>query len=218
MKYNYEIKQLQVCHLNQDPAVQVCPNYIYEFLSKGHHVSHFPCGTFPSIPFKEKETSALSHVTHKFAAENITQEYSDYYVFKPRQKKGKGLESERRTYVIANPADSLAPSPETKCNQENALVFPGSYIWWSPTHEVSDKSYYGNNKFTVKLTDMIKCYEKSLQSKPNDIPCVHFRCGGTLRYDKQACKVIIVCPVQCPELDKDEESFPIMKEKELDFG
>ena len=60
---------------------------------------------------------------------------------------------------------------------------------------------FGNKKISGNLTKLLQCYQEALKPRL-DLPKIHqrylpeieFRCGGTLRYNRQICKVIIICP------------------------
>ena len=54
------------------------------------------------------------------------------------------------------------------------------------------KSQYGNKKISGDITKLLQCYQEARFQRY--LPKIEFRCGGTLRYNRQICKVIIVCP------------------------
>lgn len=154
----------------------------------------------------------MSHVTHDFQAKQIDQ--GDNYVFKPKEKTGKGGRSSKSTYRIINSIESLSPNEDTKYElvYEDECLLPGCYSWWSPSHEIDHddkRSIFGNNEYRINLTELLKCYQQAMKGESDALPNIHFRCGGTFRYKKQACKVIIVCPVK---------SFEPRKAPPFDFG
>lgn len=188
----------------------------FEVHFTAHHVTHLPWTTHYSMGTTVLETSELCHVTHDLATTKIQQE--NHFVFKPSRKTlrnygSHGGSDKCTTYIIDNPAESLHPTQNTYYSSEDSKgFFPGTYIWWSPSNESPNHpSYFGNRKFTINLTKLLQCYQSVIKKGEGPLPNIHFRCGGTLRYDKQVCKVIIICPVDCPELS--EDSFP-----PFDFG
>lgn len=52
------------------------------------------------------------------------------------------------------------------------------------------ESRYGNNAFCSKFPDLLRAYAKSRESEVNKI-CI--RIGGTLRYPREICYVLIIC-------------------------
>ena len=98
-------------------------------------------------------------------------------------------------------------------------LFPGCYSWWSIDHNhylspssnyyysdlFTSLSRYGNVKFSGYIIQLLQYYQEAYDVDP--LPHVQFRCGGTLRYKKEICKVVIVCTNTYP-LPEDE--FPII--------
>ena len=63
------------------------------------------------------------------------------------------------------------------------------------------KSIYGNRAFSCKFRDLIQSYAASRRS---DVGKICIRKGGTLRYKKEICYVLIIC-IDCDE-DREELS------------
>ena len=176
------------------------------------------------------EVNELCHVTHNQPASKIDQ--GNYFIFKPNKKIGKAGYNNYdgstigETFVICEPTDQ-PPTEETKYhyidpNDPDDKVFPGYYIWWSidrdryppppPGHYYShfftSYSRYGNVKFSGYITKLLRCYQEAYNINP--LPHIQFRCGGTLRYDYEICKVVIVCTeIHYPQ---PQEDFPVMWE------
>lgn len=152
---------------------------------------------------KSVVTDTICHVTHDGPAEEIDE--GEFYVFKPFKKNGKPPGNKRSTYIICDAAESKAPNEDTKYRKvsEHESLLPGCYTWWSPAeNQPGEMSPFGNRTFTAKLTDLFKCYQESCGL--SDLSEVQLRIGGTLRYDRRACKLIIVCSSKCEELNEDE--------------
>ena len=160
----------------------------------------------------------LCHITHNQPAREIDGE--DYFEFKSAPKVGKG--GDENTYVIRQAIDQTTPpTGETEyrpvASDEN--LFPGYYSWWSIDNDGHDlspylndyyfsnlftsSSRYGNNKFSANIVELLQCYKKAF----NPLSHIQFRCGGTLRYKQEICKVVIVCT---NEHHLPEDKFPRM--------
>ena len=53
------------------------------------------------------------------------------------------------------------------------------------------KSRYGNNAFSIKLSDLLSSYERSRIDMRGSHVCL--RVGGTLRYKNEICYIVVVC-------------------------
>ena len=210
--------------------------YSPEVLFRRYHVTHLPCGMYAKwdeipplggkFPLQRVPITAKSfcHVTHEQPAYEIIQNNNGktYFIFKPKSKQGKQGSGE--TYVICNPTDQ-PPTEETTYRYLTSTerVFPGYYIWWSinnddyyPSSYLEDYYYfsppftsssrYGNVKFSGYIMQLLRCYQEAY-AKVNPLPRIQFRCGGTLRYKHEICKVVIMCTDAHP-LPEDE--FPRM--------
>ena len=174
------------------------------------------------------EVKRLCHVTHNQEARRIDQ--GDHFIFKPNKKVGKAGYSNYdgspvgETFVICEPTDQ-PPTNDTEYryidpNDPDNRVFPGYYIWWSIDHPPPPQRYYfshfftsssryGNVKFSGYIKQLLRCYQEAY-NKVNPLPRVQFRCGGTLRYKNEICKVVIVCTeIHYPE---PKDDFPVMWE------
>lgn len=171
---------------------------------------------FNEVPFQNQTITVtrLCHYTHNDEAEGIDR--GDYFLFKPKPIHGKDhINTSRRTAVICDPTNQ----PPTHLTQYRKVgpeeeLFPGSYVWWFidstclPTvteedpsiyqspfnrYTLSDpfitpyQSRYGNKKISADLQQLCNSYSQRFSG------WVQFRCGGTLRYNKQILKVVIVC-------------------------
>ena len=176
------------------------------------------------------QVKRLCHVTHNQQASKIDQ--GDRFIFKPNKKIGKaGYNYDGspvgETFVICEPTDQ-PPTNDTKYryidpNDPDNRVFPGYYIWWSIdrerypkpppgcrySHFFTSSSCYGNVKFSGYIRQLLQCYQKAYNNI-NPLPRVQFRCGGTLRYNYEICKVVIVCTeIHYPQ---PQDEFPLMWE------
>ena len=208
-----------------------------EVLFKRHHVTHTPWGEYvewdsiqgENVPLQNVcvKVKRLRHITHDQPARDITREV-EYFNFKPAQKKGKAHYNKKglpigETYIMLGEATEKPPTTETKYRRVSSQedLFPGYYSWWSVDLEdysqesqnyyfsqvFTSSSRYGNNKFSGNIIELLQCYQKAYDINP--LPCIQFRCGGTLRYKQEICKVVIVCTDAYP-LPEDE--FPVMWE------
>ena len=175
------------------------------------------------------EVKRLCHVTHNQPASKIDQ--GNHFIFKPKKKIGKaGYNYDGstigETFVICEPTDQ-PPTDDTKYryidpNDPDDRVFPGCYIWWSidcdrypallPGYSFSrfftSSSRYGNVKFSGYIMQLLRCYQEAYNINP--LPRIQFRCGGTLRYNNEICKVVIVCTeIHYPQ---PQDEFPLMWE------
>ena len=147
----------------------------------------------PNFEIPLDENGRIMHITHFDAAEAIIR--SGY---KAQQKKA----SCRYTYVYDKHTKKFITGKE-KC-----LLYDGYYSWWSI--ELYDKEYdpdslrsqgsksflfdkfsmYGTVKLSLKLCDLIESYAKSQGKRTKD---VRYKVGGTLRYRREVCYVIVIC-------------------------
>ena len=178
----------------------------------------------------------MSHVTHNREARGIKASLSDrgVYTFKTKQKLGKEYIEDGRplgeSYVPINDKEEYlyrrVPGTEP--------VLPGYYSWWGVSlckweaQEVKEavfnlkqqgtevanylkvppESTYGNNEFVVTLSDIIQYYSYSRRNRGHGNIDIYLKVGGTLRYKREICYVIIVCT----KMDEDLLSqFPYMK-------
>ena len=184
---------------------------------------------YGDVPLQEENVKVkkLCHITHIQSVREITKE-EGYFNFKPARQTGKanynkeGLPIEE-TYIMLGEATEEPPTTETKYRRVSSQedLFPGYYSWWSVDLDdypeeceyycfsqfYTSSSCYGNNKFSGNIVELLQCYQEAYNTKP--LPCIQFRCGGTLRYKQEIRKVVIVCTDAYP-LPEDE--FPLMWE------
>jgi hypothetical protein len=164
-------------------------------------------------------------VTHNREAGLIRSsvETQQCYTFKPAAKLGKQYGDDRfplgETYRhLEQRVFSEVP------RSEDDPVFLGYYCWWGlnttdwykesgqnlitrkPDVQVAEfaaspqKSRYGNNAFTIGLRELLLSYKHSR----TDVQVqgdIYLRVGGTLRYRREICYVVIVCLQQDHSFD-----------------
>ena len=79
-----------------------------------------------------------------------------------------------------------------RLNQEGIRAYVPGYLKEDP------ESIYGNNAFSCNFRDLLKVYAAS---RHYDVRNICIRKGGTLRYRKEICYVLIIC------IDQDEEEL-----------
>ena len=154
--------------------------------------------TQPNFNIPLDENRRVMHITHFKAAKAIIK--SGY---KAQQK----ISEDGYTYVYDESSNRYITE------QETCLLYDGYYSWWSiklnddeynpgplgnNDHGVNSStsfffknySMYGTVKLSLKLRDLIECYATS---RSKDSKKVLYKVGGTLRYTKEVCYVIIVC-------------------------
>ena len=174
-----------------------------------------------TVPFQNEviTVTRLCHITHSKEADEIEQD--DCFEFKPKMKYGKNTTNNRVSAVICKPTYK-APNEDTKYRviTKDQELLPGYYSWWSidsscfPAKDdvmiessndfsLPYKSRFGNKKISGDITKLLQCYQEAVKSRSSwfyhfygrsRLPRIEFRCGGTLRYNRQICKVIIICP------------------------
>ena len=171
-----------------------------------------------TVPFQNEviTVTRLCHVTHSKEADEIEQD--DCFEFKPKKKYGKNTSNKRVSAIICRPT-AKPPNEDTEYRviTKDEEVLPGCYSWWSidsscfpakqndsmieGTNEFSlpYKSRYGNKKISGNITKLLQCYQEAVKLNSrwfygrSRLPKIVFRCGGTLRYNREVCKVIIIC-------------------------
>ena len=165
----------------------------------------------------------VCHVTHNREADLIRSSVAtgQCYTFKPAQKLGKQYGDDRlplgETYrhIERKLFSKIPRSPDDP-------VFCGYFSWWgvsvtewyrergehlaekvrklkSQSVEVADflaykqKSRYGNRAFTITFKGLLLSYKRSRVDIEERGRHVMLRVGGTLRYKKEICYVVIVC-------------------------
>ena len=214
-----------------------------EVLFKGYHVSHLPwkkyeawdclidSGREAPLQNVQIKVERLCHVTHEQPAGKISRRNSFKFIPTPKVgKAGYGIYDGSpvgESFITCEPNDQ-PPNDDTKYQRVSSTedVFPGNYIWWSidhcisgsvpwlykPSETFSSSSWYGNVKFSGEIKEILGCYQKAYGTNP--LPRIQFRCGGTLRYKYEICKVVIICTDAYP-LPEDE--FPKMWEDHIKY-
>ena len=139
----------------------------------------------------------IAHVTHKSNMATIDV-VGHQYRFEPKQKYGKcGYEvtdgsplGESYRCVL----DRKTPTTETqytKVTDKELLLPDGYYSWWGPSNVMS--SMYGTEKLTTNFKSALGKF-KWFHKDPDELdpPDVYLRVGGTLRYKKEICYVIVI--------------------------
>ena len=139
----------------------------------------------------------ISHITHKRnVAEMNTGTHS--YCFRPKKKYGKcGYEvtdgsplGESYRCDLTHIKIPTAQTRYTPVTQEQAVLPDGYYVWWGTSTSDHDSSMYGSEKLTTNFKSALGTYKFGLT---HDLDAdVFLRVGGTLRYEKEICYVIIV--------------------------
>ena len=196
-------------------------NYPNREINWNKEVTQFPL--FQEVPYFNPNfgiplpVTNLLHVTHFDNASAISQ--GDGYTFKAFSKTGRSNDT---TYRLCDD-EHLPPTNETTylIVPDSEEILPGKYLWWSvegPTFErkpymwetgaYGDKdgygyqpseliqqasspySRYGTVAFRADFQKLLQAYEDMFSG--TDVKVI-FKEGGTLRYMKEICKVIIVC-------------------------
>ena len=138
--------------------------------------------------------SEISHITHK---RNVVEmDTGTHYCFRPNKKYGKC------SYEVTNGStfgesyrcdltSIRIPTPQTRYTHVtgNQHILPnGYYTWWG--NSTADSSIYGSEKLTTSFRSALGTYKYG-QTRDLDAD-VFLRVGGTLRYKKEICYVIIV--------------------------
>ena len=176
----------------------------------------------------------LSHVTHDKQAHEIKKD--KFLDFKPQPKVGKALDRYDGTPV----GETFEPSQEKfKLIPFGKPVFPGKITWWGINmHKIEETeqgtsfreavmdarktkmllpeylksppcSRYGNNEFVIHFHDLMNSYKESRTDCR--IKDAYLKLGGTLRYKREVCYVIIVAMAE--DMDKDLKDMPSVHNK-----
>ena len=178
----------------------------FEVHFKGQHVLHYPWEQYTGPRDEQEiEVKMLCHATHYSNASKIIRENDEQYQFQFLAFLKGSRNGRMKTYSCESYEDStedytLEPVYDT--------VLPGFYSWWSPI-AYNKTSLFGNIEFVANPDDLIQCYKKAFDPPLQE---VQFCCGGTLRYEKQACKVIIISSKGENNLPNDK--YPIIEMKE----
>ena len=160
----------------------------------------FPWGECKLDETKSSQTyviQTISHITHKTNATKI-EAGATKFNFKPAEKYGKcGYEVTDGSPLGESYRCNLkrrTPTAETEYIRiaHDQLVLPdGYYSWWGAS--TVNHSMYGTEKLTTSFRSALGKF-KWCQKDPNEEkpPEVYLRVGGTLRYRKEICYVIIV--------------------------
>ena len=186
---------------------------------------------YPSSFPIEIPTDRLIHITHNAEARRIRREFK----FTAHQKFGKELGA----------YDGRPCGESFKFNLEKekydpifpgVAVFPGFYSWWGiyPQQDYEEitttfkeegisvylsdylktppESRYGNRAFSCKFSDLLSAYAESRGRSTHRI-CI--RKGGTLRYTKEICYVLIICIDSCDDREALSAFDPLELESKL---
>ena len=170
-----------------------------------------------AIPVKQ-----LSHVTHNKEMREITSTKEDgFYTMLPSRKVGKAYKWDGTPWGESFFLDCTPlPSVEelrgvsfTYVSNEESLMPEGYYSWWGVKTEGyfdqnieldaralpgylknPPQSTYGNNDISGDLNKLLQSYQDSraVEGEPNK-PDIYLLVGGTLRYTREICCVVIVC-------------------------
>lgn len=176
----------------------------------------------------------LSHITHNKEAEAI--KHGRDLSFKPKPKKGKAYkwdgspigESFRDDFI--KPTDSHMPPlyPTSQVYEyilDSELLLPkGYYSWWGlstreekshdlrfPPPYLASQSLYGNREFSGDLSMLLRYYRNSHPSVNE--PEIYLLRGGTLRYKREICYIVIVCTEEQRNSEALREYPPLQTEQ-----
>ena len=192
---------------------------LYEVHYKNSFVQHHLWGEkIRGIEGLVLPVSMLCHVTHRSQAEQIRTTYTRGQLhFMPNPKPGKSYIEDGRplgeSYCCVLDSTSRL-EPDDACYKpitDRETVFPGFYSWWGLALDSTtsqslrrDKlpaslpgylqdppdSCYGSIAFVSDFQSLLTSYANSRGCKPDEI---YLRIGGTLRYKKEICYVVIIC-------------------------
>ena len=122
-----------------------------------------------------------------------------HYCFEPKQKYGKcgyevtdGSPLGESYRCVLNRKTPTTETQYTKVTDKELLLPDGYYVWWGPSNIKS--SMYGTEKLTTSFKSALgkfKWFHRD-PDEPSQAPDVYFRVGGTLRYKKEICYVIVI--------------------------
>ena len=154
------------------------------------------------IVIKINKSTKLVHVTHTEPAGKIINEDPSVR-FSAAQKCGRNV-LDPQTYgsyrIVTNKHQQQQEIPVPPAQ---SLICDGEFSWWSIELKPEDhgirpcdaskafittKSMYGPAAFSVEFGDLITAYINS-----RDFPNYVLKKGGTLKYQQEVCKIIIVC-------------------------
>ncbi len=181
---------------------------------------HFPWGEEPDQPQRIDDqyqhltidVSRFCHDTHIWHFELIRQHNGDC-VLNPKQKMGKEGYISNFNWLGASYTSkanyAIAEDTHYRRIQTYEAVLPGYYIWWAidkrdnpvtpPDIDVSDlfknqpTSRYGSKRISITSLHLLQSYQDGFVNKSGHYPRLQFRNGGTLRYKREICYVVIVC-------------------------
>ena len=187
------------------------------------------------IPVKQ-----LSHITHdKEMREIITSSTDDgFYKMRPSRKVGKAYkwdgtpigESFFLDCTPLPPVEKLRGESFTYVSNEKSLMPEGCYSWWSAKIEgysgqnirpdalpeylqIPRTSPYGNNEIFGDLNKLLQSYQNSRAVKDKPRP-IYLLAGGTLRYKREICCVVIVCTADDKESAALKDYKPVITKPE----
>ena len=148
-------------------------------------------------------THNIAHITHYENAEQIISSGFKINAFPKRGSNG------NYSYRCVNREDGIFKQIDDKTS---LIPYDGSFSWWSielnQVHDHlghknisgvdcrtsflfdKDRSMYGSVKFSMEFDDLISYYAQSRGENDENVLC---KVGGTLRYRREVCYVIIVC-------------------------
>lgn len=163
-------------------------NFYPEMFYPKQFVTFFPwgeCCEFENSAFSE--ISEISHITHK---RNVVEmDTGTRYRFQPREKYGKCSSfGESYRCDLTHIELPTAQTRYTHITDKQHVLPNGCYTWWG--HSYMDNSIYGNKKLTTNFKSALGKFKYGQTSDLDSD--VFLRVGGTLRYKKEICYVIIV--------------------------
>ena len=175
---------------------------------------------------------SLCHVTHKEQAVQIDG-IPEIYNFMPHQKLGKSTTTgHSRGESYRYKSEEWPIDGNKKWYRKIPItepVFPGFYSWWGlstqgdldrglldrlpddslPTYlKNPPESWYGDHAFYIDFSELLRSYRISRRAKD-----IYLKIGGTLRYGREICYVVIVCTEK--DLDNLQTFNPITNEGDV---
>ena len=174
------------------------PYFLPEIFFPRELVTSYPWGECRSLGDDDLQTIyKISHITHKKEAGKIDTG-GQYYCFQPSMKYGKcgydvtdGSPLGESYHCDLKHKTPTNQTMYTPISQEELVLPDGYYLWWGTNSTRS--SIYGTEKFITNFKSVLGKFQWSQKHKDDrQPPDIYLRVGGTLRYKKEICYVIVV--------------------------
>lgn len=180
---------------------------------------------------------SLYHVTHQREFDQIFEPGHNQFCLRSHEKKGKhGYNVSDGSplgdsYSALHNDDPPTEDSQYRYHSPDVSLLPGSYIWWSvgiePQHKIfaynnfwaseifpnGQSSIYGSKKIYGDFKDVLVAYQECFGK--NLPPPIELRIGGTLRYKREVCHIVIV-NAAIPDHDdvRNDYNYPIWSDAE----